>query len=102
MPMGLHIVAMKTQIKNKWDKLKEDFKAWKNLLMRQMGIGWCPIKGTIVMDDDWWKKARAVSVDTYFCFIIIHVLFILLISLHIDFCRTFLVVENSGNKAFKI
>jgi hypothetical protein len=48
------------------------------------------------------KKARAVSVDTYFCFIIIHVLFILLISLHIDFCRTFLVVENSGNKAFKI
>jgi hypothetical protein len=33
----LGIVATKTQIKNKWDKLKEDFKAWKKFLMRQMG-----------------------------------------------------------------
>jgi hypothetical protein len=98
----LCIVAMKTQIKNKWDKLKEDFKACKKLLMRQTGTGWCPIKGKIVMDDDLWRKARAVSVDMSFCFIIVHVLFILLTSLHIDFCRTFLVVGNSGNKAFKI
>jgi hypothetical protein len=37
--------------------------AWKKLLMRQTGTGWCPIKETIVMDDDWWKKARVVSVD---------------------------------------
>jgi hypothetical protein len=58
----LGIVANKTQIKNKWDKLKEDFKAWKKLVMRQTGPGWCPIKGTIVMDDEWWKKARAVRV----------------------------------------
>lgn len=50
----------KNQIKNKWDKLKEDFKAWKKLTMRQTGIGWN--NGTIDMDDEWWKKARAVSV----------------------------------------
>jgi hypothetical protein len=50
----------KGQIKNKWDKLKEDFKAWKKLTMRQTGIGWK--NGTIDMDDEWWKKARAVSV----------------------------------------
>ena len=56
------IDATKTQIKNKWDKLKEDLKAWKKLMMRQTGTGWCPIKGTIVMDDEWWKKAKAVSV----------------------------------------
>jgi hypothetical protein len=31
------IVATKTQIKNKWNKLKEDFKAWNKLLMRQTG-----------------------------------------------------------------
>ena len=55
------IVATKGQIKNKWDKLKEDFKAWKKLMLRQTGTGWDPIKKTIAMDDEWWKKARAVS-----------------------------------------
>ncbi|CAD6229761.1 unnamed protein product [Miscanthus lutarioriparius] len=53
------IVATKVQIKNKWDKLKEDFKAWKKLMLRQTGTGWDPIKKTIAMDDEWWKKARA-------------------------------------------
>ncbi|GJN11171.1 hypothetical protein PR202_ga29344 [Eleusine coracana subsp. coracana] len=53
-------VACKQQIKNKWDKLKEEFKAWKKLMLRQTGTGWCPIKGTIIMDDEWWKKARKV------------------------------------------
>ena len=33
------IVATKSQIKNKWDKLKEDFKAWKKLMLRQTGTG---------------------------------------------------------------
>jgi hypothetical protein len=59
----LVIEVSKLQIKNKWDKLKEDFRAWKKLLLRQTRTGWCPIKGTIVMDDEWWKKARAVSVE---------------------------------------
>ncbi|XP_022683634.1 uncharacterized protein LOC111257807 [Setaria italica] len=54
------IVVTKAQIKNKWDKLKEDFKAWKKLMLRQTGIGWDPIKKTIAMDGEWWKKARAV------------------------------------------
>jgi hypothetical protein len=53
----------KGQIKNKWDKLKEEFKAWKKLTMSQTGIGWN--NGTIDMDDEWWKKARAVSVCIY-------------------------------------
>ncbi|XP_066361851.1 L10-interacting MYB domain-containing protein-like [Miscanthus floridulus] len=53
------IVATKVQIKNKWDKLKEDFKTWKKLMLRQTGTGWDPIKKTIAMDDEWWKKARA-------------------------------------------
>ena len=52
----------KGQIKNKWDKLKEDFKAWKKLKMRQTGTGWNRNNSTIDMDDEWWKKARAVSV----------------------------------------
>jgi len=61
----LGIVASRTQIKNKWDKLRDEFKAWKKLMMRQSGTGWCPIKGTIVMDDEWWKKAKAVSVELW-------------------------------------
>jgi hypothetical protein len=59
--VGIELV--KGQIKNKWDKLKEDFKAWKKLTTRQTGIGWN--NGTINMDDEWWKKARAVSVLLY-------------------------------------
>ncbi|KAK3130330.1 hypothetical protein QOZ80_6BG0492010 [Eleusine coracana subsp. coracana] len=57
----LGIVATKIQIKNKWDKLKEDLMAWKKLLLRQTGTGWSPINGTIVMDEEWWKKASAMS-----------------------------------------
>ncbi|GJN38465.1 hypothetical protein PR202_gb27505 [Eleusine coracana subsp. coracana] len=29
------------------------------LMMRQTRTGWYPVKGTIVMDEEWWKKARA-------------------------------------------
>ncbi|CAN6334712.1 unnamed protein product [Urochloa humidicola] len=52
------IDATKLQLKNKWDKLKEDFKAWKKLKHRQTGAGWNRQNGTIVMDDEWWKKAK--------------------------------------------
>jgi hypothetical protein len=38
--------------------------------MRQTGPGWCPIKGTIVMDDDWSKKAKDISVVLCFGFIL--------------------------------
>lgn len=55
------IDVTKSQLKNKWDKLKEDFKAWRKLKLRQTGTGWNREKGTIDMDDDWWKRARAVS-----------------------------------------
>jgi hypothetical protein len=83
-------------------KLKEDFKAWKKLLMRQTGTGWCPIKGTIVMDDDWWKKAKDISVLLWFCFIIVHCLFLLLTSAHVYCFKTFQVVKKLENKVFKM
>ena len=41
---GLEI--SKGQLKNKWDKLKEDFRAWKKLQMRETGTGWDPVKRT--------------------------------------------------------
>jgi hypothetical protein len=43
-------------------QVKRRFQGMEKLLMRQMRTGWCPINGTIIMDDDWWKKARMVSV----------------------------------------
>ncbi|XP_066344450.1 uncharacterized protein [Miscanthus floridulus] len=66
------IVTNKVQIKNKWDKLKEDFKAWKKLMLRQTGTGWDPIKKTIAMDDEWWKKARAISWFKIFAIFVFH------------------------------
>ncbi|CAN6336278.1 unnamed protein product [Urochloa humidicola] len=51
------IDATKLQIKNKWDKMKEDFKTWKKLTGKQTGTGWR--NGTVAMDDEWWKKAKA-------------------------------------------
>jgi hypothetical protein len=97
----LVIEVSKLQIKNKWDKLKEDFRAWKKLLLRQTRTGWCPIKGTIVMDDEWWKKARAVSVELLLtCCIFVHIsgcIYVVFASF-----RTFQVVENSGNKNSKM
>lgn len=88
-------VACKGQLKNKWDKLKEDFKAWKKLMMRQTGTGWCPIKGTIVMDEEWWKKARAVSVAQCLLFFVVHFFCVLILSSYIF--RISQGVENSRN-----
>ena len=55
------IKLSKTQIKNKWDKLKNDFTAWQKLKRRQTGTCWNYVRGTISMDNEWWKKAKAVS-----------------------------------------
>ena len=67
----------KGQLKNKWDKLKEDYKVWKKLLMKETGIGWNPAKRTFTMDDEWWKKARTVSVSWY-CFYLFLFFFVLI------------------------
>jgi len=35
----------KSQLKNKWDKLKVDFGAWRKLMRKQTGTGWNWDKG---------------------------------------------------------
>lgn len=53
--------------------------------MRQTGTGWYLIKGTIVMVDDWWKKAKAVSValcDYVLFFALLILLTCVLIAFH--------------------
>ncbi|CAO2192982.1 unnamed protein product [Urochloa humidicola] len=48
----------KRQMRNKWDKLKPDYVAWKKLMRKQIGPGWDRRRGVIDMDDEWWKKAK--------------------------------------------
>ncbi|XBI48510.1 hypothetical protein VPH35_112225 [Triticum aestivum] len=52
------ISLSKTQLKNKWDKLKGDWSCWNKLMRKQTGTCWDSLKGVIVMDNEWWKKAR--------------------------------------------
>ena len=56
------IQLKKTQLKNKWDKLKIEYNIWKRLL-QQTGAGWDHTKGTFEQDKEWWKKAKIVSVS---------------------------------------
>ncbi|XP_024312792.1 zinc finger CCCH domain-containing protein 43-like [Brachypodium distachyon] len=50
------IELKKKQIKNKWDKLKNEYGIWKRLLLKQTGAGW--ERGTINQDAEWWRKAK--------------------------------------------
>lgn len=53
------ISLSKRQTRNKWDKLKPDYQAWKQLMRKQTGPGWDRRRGVIDMDDEWWKNAKA-------------------------------------------
>ncbi|PKU62948.1 hypothetical protein MA16_Dca028096 [Dendrobium catenatum] len=44
-----------TQLKNKWNQLKKDWKLWKDLLCGETGLGWNPIKRIIDASNEWWN-----------------------------------------------
>ncbi|KAM0849165.1 hypothetical protein ACQ4PT_053906 [Festuca glaucescens] len=46
------------QLKNKWDKLKNDYNIFKKLSLRETGGGWDYERNTVKQDDEWWKKAK--------------------------------------------
>ncbi|KAH1040563.1 hypothetical protein J1N35_042306 [Gossypium stocksii] len=48
------------QLKNRWDALKKEWKAWKKLKGEDTGLGWNPIKKTIDALDDWWESRLKV------------------------------------------
>lgn len=50
----------RTQMKNKWDQLKKDWKLWRDLKGRETGLGWDPIRKTIAASEDWWKERLKV------------------------------------------
>ncbi|KAL9375151.1 hypothetical protein Peur_032030 [Populus x canadensis] len=45
----------KTQLKNKWDGCKKDWRIW-NKLVSETGVGWNSELGTISASDEWWKQ----------------------------------------------
>eukprot|EP00258_Populus_trichocarpa_P040208 XP_024456227.1 L10-interacting MYB domain-containing protein-like [Populus trichocarpa] len=45
----------KTQLKNKWDGYKKDWRLW-NKLVSETGVGWNSELGTISASDEWWKQ----------------------------------------------
>ncbi|KAJ6989010.1 hypothetical protein NC653_021795 [Populus alba x Populus x berolinensis] len=49
------LVFTKTQLKNKWDGAKKEWRIWKKLIS-ETGIGWNSELGTISASDEWWKK----------------------------------------------
>ncbi|XP_056698163.1 L10-interacting MYB domain-containing protein-like [Spinacia oleracea] len=44
------------QLKNKWEKLKIEYTAWKNVVDKEAGLGWNHERNTIDAPDDWWEK----------------------------------------------
>ena len=65
------IVLSKMQLKNKWDKLRRDYGAWRKLMRKQTGVGFNWNTGTINMDPEWWKKITKVSFICYAMYIFI-------------------------------
>ncbi|MFQ6670605.1 hypothetical protein Gotur_035458 [Gossypium turneri] len=62
------IAYSQRQLKNRWDALKKEWKAWKKLKDGDTGLGWNPIKRTVDASDDWWetKKFRTLGIDLEF------------------------------------
>ncbi|KAL5577086.1 hypothetical protein UlMin_018785 [Ulmus minor] len=44
----------KPQLKNKWDALKTDWKIWKDLIGKEIGLGWNSKKKIVDASDEWW------------------------------------------------
>ncbi|KAK8916684.1 hypothetical protein KSP39_PZI022579 [Platanthera zijinensis] len=65
----------RTQMKNKWDQLKKDWKLWRDLKGRETGLGWDPIRKTIAASEDWWKERLKVIRVVLFILLIRIILF---------------------------
>ncbi|KAK2639646.1 hypothetical protein Ddye_027441 [Dipteronia dyeriana] len=44
------------QLKNKWDKMKTNWKLWSSQLHKETGIGWDPAKKMMDAPPNWWQR----------------------------------------------
>ncbi|KAK9724375.1 hypothetical protein RND81_05G068000, partial [Saponaria officinalis] len=49
------------QLKNKWESLKNQYKAWNQLIGTETGLGWDHDKRTVDADDAWWEEKVKVN-----------------------------------------
>ncbi|KAK8916857.1 hypothetical protein KSP39_PZI022193 [Platanthera zijinensis] len=60
----------RTQLKNKWDQLKKEWKLWRELKRGKTGLGWNPVKKTIDASDEWWdEKIKVIIIYHIFKFL---------------------------------
>ena len=50
----------KAQLKNRWDRLRQEWGWWKDLLRNEIGLGRNVETGAIEASDDWWKQKLEV------------------------------------------
>jgi hypothetical protein len=50
----------KVQLKNRYDSLRKDWRAWYNLFGKETGLGWDPVNNTVQAPDDWWERKQMV------------------------------------------
>jgi hypothetical protein len=92
------ISLKKSQLKNKCDKLKNEYSIWKRLL-KQTGAGWDHTRETFEQDKEWWKKAKIVSLfRNVHGYDVSKLLFVVICVT--SFYRTFQVVAGFKSKVF--
>ena len=47
-------------LKNRTRDMKAYYNCWKELKKDETGLGWDPVRGTIMASDEWWEKKIAV------------------------------------------
>ena len=56
----------KAQLKNRWDRLRQEWGWWKDLLRNETGLGRNVETGAIEASDDWWKQKLEVLLLHFF------------------------------------
>ncbi|KAL6146121.1 hypothetical protein ACLB2K_056804 [Fragaria x ananassa] len=51
----------KSQLKNKWDLLKKEWKLWKDLIGKETGLGWNLTKNIVDASDEWWRNKIQIN-----------------------------------------
>lgn len=53
-------------LKNKFDKMRKDWRIWKFLKYGETGLGWDPVTGKLSCSNEWWDRKIKVSLINSF------------------------------------
>ena len=63
----------KAQLKNRWDRLRQEWGWWKDLVRNETGLGRNVETGAIDASDDWWKQKLEVHLNFVLLLNTIHI-----------------------------